>query len=446
MVKILVIRGAGIIGAICVGLLSFHPALYAQALVRMEIPSSPNPLGSGARALGMGGAFIAIADDATTASWNPGGLIQLEKPEISAVVGHVDRSEDNDFGNNPEASGAQSIDNHDLNYFSAAYPFVAAGRNMIVSLNYQRLYDFDRRWDFSLDMDDPLIPAPVSYHYEQEGAIYALGFAYSTEMTPRFSVGVTVNYWGNLADSDTWKQNYRQQGELLLGAFPGNFSSAKSETYDLTGWNANLGFLWRMSEHWTLGGVLKTPFTADIDHEVHSVNSVTYPTFPDADTHSSTTRRYDEHLQMPMSYGLGLAYRFSDAFTASADVYRTHWDDLMYENHQGDKTSAISGDPIGSSNIDQTTWFRLAGEYLIIRNYVVPLRAGVFYDPGPAEGSPDSYYGVALGSGIGFKRFSFDVAYQYRFGDSVGSSTLQHRGFSQDVQEHTVYTSLIVYF
>ena len=58
---------------------------FGQTIQRIEIPSSPNPVGSGARALGMGSAFIAVADDATAASWNPGGLIQLEKPEISSV-------------------------------------------------------------------------------------------------------------------------------------------------------------------------------------------------------------------------------------------------------------------------------------------------------------------------------------------------------------------------
>jgi hypothetical protein len=41
-----------------------------------------NPVGSGARALDMVGAFIAGADDATAGSWNPGGLIQLEPPKI----------------------------------------------------------------------------------------------------------------------------------------------------------------------------------------------------------------------------------------------------------------------------------------------------------------------------------------------------------------------------
>src|SRR2546422_698640 len=40
-------------------------------------------LGSGARAFGMGGAFLARADDATAASWNPAGLSYLRVPEVS---------------------------------------------------------------------------------------------------------------------------------------------------------------------------------------------------------------------------------------------------------------------------------------------------------------------------------------------------------------------------
>ncbi len=61
---------------------------------RVEFPSSPNPVGSGARALGMAGAFIAIADDATAASWNPGGLAELERPEVAVVGAAFHRIDD----------------------------------------------------------------------------------------------------------------------------------------------------------------------------------------------------------------------------------------------------------------------------------------------------------------------------------------------------------------
>src|SRR3989304_310009 len=40
-----------------------------------------NFLNPGARALGMGGAFVAMADDATTSLANPAGLLNLTRPE-----------------------------------------------------------------------------------------------------------------------------------------------------------------------------------------------------------------------------------------------------------------------------------------------------------------------------------------------------------------------------
>ena len=40
----------------------------------------------GARSLGMGGAFVAVADDATAVIANPAGLVILQRPELSAEV------------------------------------------------------------------------------------------------------------------------------------------------------------------------------------------------------------------------------------------------------------------------------------------------------------------------------------------------------------------------
>jgi len=426
---------------------SYMPlSALGQSIQRIEIPSSPNPVGSGARALGMGGAFIAVADDATAASWNPAGLIQLERPEISVVGAFFHRIEDNNFGTNPEASGEQSVTEANVNYLSLVYPFNLFGHNMVVSLNYQNLFDFTRKWDFSLMQQSIDLSVNRNIDYKQDGNLWALGLAYSLQITPRLSFGFTLNIWEDFLDDNGWEQTTRQSGSGTFMGDPFTLESMSHDDFSFSGFNANLGILWNITDKVTLGVVFKTPFTADLKHKSTSSSSIRFPTNPVLDSSSSSSFDEDEKLDMPMSYGIGFAYRHSDRLTVSADVYRTEWNDFIRKDSQGNKTSPISGLPESESDVDATIQVRAGVEYLFIKpEYVIPLRGGFFYDPAPAEGSPDDFYGFSLGSGIAYGRFIFDAAYQYRFGDNVGTSILQNLDFSQDVDEHTVYLSLVIH-
>ena len=53
-----------------------------------------NTFGLGARTMGMGGAFLAVADDYTTLYWNPAGLAQIRKFELfgSLITQRAERS------------------------------------------------------------------------------------------------------------------------------------------------------------------------------------------------------------------------------------------------------------------------------------------------------------------------------------------------------------------
>jgi len=97
----------------------------------MQMNATPNPVGPGAKAMGMGGAFISVADDATAASWNPGGLLQVLRPELSLVgswfSGRFDYNtsgiENVDINGNP-------LDIQHLNYGSFVLPRVIFKREL----------------------------------------------------------------------------------------------------------------------------------------------------------------------------------------------------------------------------------------------------------------------------------------------------------------------------
>ena len=438
-----------ILSCLCFFWMAGSGGSFAQEgmLGEFEMPSSINPVGSGARALGMGGGFIAVADDATAASWNPGGLVQLETPEISAVGAWFHRTEDNTFGTHPEASGAQESTNTNLNYLSAVYPFSWLNRNMVVSLNYQHLYDFSRDWSLkAYSKTDETATQKISF--EEQGSLSAIGLAYAVQVTPKVSFGLTLNFWEDSLTDNEWKASSKWETSGVDDGIAYTITNSDKENFSFSGFNANLGLLWNVNTHLTLGAVLKTPFTADIDYDRTSTYSVTYPLYPEYNVPADSREAGESReLDMPLSYGIGAAYRFSDVLTISADIYRTVWDDFVLKDADGNKTSPITNKPASQSNVEPTHQVRVGAEYLYITGtYVFPFRCGAFYDPKPAEGSPDNYYGISLGSGIVREKIVFDAVYQYRFGQDVGANILEDYDFSQDVSEHTVYASVIFHF
>src|SRR5215470_12611647 len=47
-------------------------------------------IGIGARAEGMGGAFVAVADDPSAVFWNPSGIARLDEDKAQVMVNHIE--------------------------------------------------------------------------------------------------------------------------------------------------------------------------------------------------------------------------------------------------------------------------------------------------------------------------------------------------------------------
>lgn len=460
------------IGTGCLALLISFDAL-SQA-TQIEIPSSFNPVGSGARALGLGGSFIAMADDATSASWNPGALIQLRKPELALVWSDTRRVEDNQFTASSISDGSQSVQTSELNYLAASFPCAEkhCGKNMIFSVNYQRLFDLNRRWRFPLfsksENGNFRTERVRDYDYVQEGALYALGVAAGIQITGRFSLGATLNFWDDILDENTWSQRYDftssgnqfitlPNGETIV--VPTSGEVLREQHYSFRGTNLNLGMLW--TPYWfneqklTVGAVYKTEFDADVNQIARTSgvsvvqNSVPDPSAEDRITPIDILRATRVKQTMPASVGVGVAWQWNDNFTTSFDLYRTFWRDFIITEQDGTQRSALSNRLIEEARAEDTTQIRLGFEYRIISEYkgklfIVPIRGGFFRDPAPADNGKEAFRGLSVGTGITWTHWAFDIAWQRRWSEGdVGSSILQEFGFSQRVNEQTLYGSVV---
>jgi hypothetical protein len=108
----------------------------------------------GARARGMGSAFVAIANDATAPYWNPAGLALLDRPEFSATY----------------ASRYMSLDDDNLGFYAAGLSYPIAGYGTVAVTGGMFKPDF----------------------YSETGL--GLSYAYAASMEPLFSIGLTAKY------------------------------------------------------------------------------------------------------------------------------------------------------------------------------------------------------------------------------------------------------------
>lgn len=416
----------------------------------VDISSSINPVGSGARAIGMGGAFIAIADDATAASWNPAGLIQLERPEISIVGSFIDIDEDyrSSGGNISQTSLDDPIS---LNYASFAYP----SKSVVFSLNFQHLYNFEKKLKSSntvtmttLSMLE--ITSQIEEDYQQSGAIYALSPSAAFQISNNLSIGLTVNIW---RDDLLWKNQWKrkmQRNTVTTTMRNGTVidkihrSTTASEIYkEMKGVNLNAGLLWGISPKINVGLVFKSRFKAKFIRK-RFFNVVT-----DAPFNPERIEEDEKEVDItyPESFGIGLSYRHSDVFSAAFDVYRTEWSKYAI-NEDGVETSLVTMKVVSETSVKPTHQVRIGGEYLVAGpTYAIPFRFGAFLDPEPSEEGVKNFWGATVGSGITFfEKYSFDLAYEFRRANDVKETVSGVEEIRSDILQHRLLLSAIIYF
>jgi hypothetical protein len=405
--------------------------------------------GSGARALGMGGAFLARADDATAASWNPAGLSYLRLPEVSFVYSgsRLDSLETNVASRKDDRRHGRTPD-----FFAAAYPFDLGRVSGSAQVSFQRLISFEGERTINETFLDATgqevsaLPSVVASAGGYDVVTLGTGVAVSTNLR----LGATINRWFN---------GYHQtlDRDTLRGGIPGH--TTQEFDYDFSAWNLNLGVVWSPHADFNLGLVYKSAFTADVQLN----KSRTDLTVPSSSNQASSTDpgMAPITLDFPAAIGVGGSWRPRSRLTVSADYTRSFWSKGEIRNffslpqaRPGPGTPTIypslpypSLDP--SQPQHDTAQVRGGVEFVFIFGRVkLPVRAGAFSDRQYVEaidGTPPHFTGLTAGTGVVIGPVLVDVAFIRERGNyqAVGTTTA---GTAVSVKSRRLVGSVIFRF
>lgn len=408
--------------------------------------------GSGARALGMGGAFLARADDATAASWNPAGLSYLRLPEVSFVYsgGNLDSREtirpSMDFTDDRRQG-------HGPEFVAATYPLRIRSVSGSMQLSFQRTISFssDRTIDEFFSSEPPEPSFTRHSTIESRGGFDLVALGSGLQLTRTVRVGATLNRWFN-----GYEQTLDRPVELG--------ETHQEVRFDLRGWNTNLGLIWTPTEMLNLGVIYKTSFRTD-----SSLSRLRRDPFPASEggvrerEANSDDLLLQPALDFPAAMGVGASVRPRSAMTLSVDYTRTLWSEgIIHDYFDLGRTGApniFEQLPYptldGTVPQDDTEQFRVGLEYVVIRGRLkVPIRIGYFNDKQyfpairrfatlgdgsviPVTRAP-RFDAVTAGAGIVIGSLLLDGAYVYEHG-----SYMDLDGLAVGVKSHRVFASVI---
>jgi len=392
----------------------------------------------GARSLGLGGAFVALADDATAAWANPAGLVQIAEPEVSVEVrywsystpfvsGGRIRGEPTGVGLDT-VSGLQTdtagFDVTGLAFLSFVYP----GDRWSLSVYRHVLANLETHGETEgLFIEgaggEPLRFLDQRNRMQLDAISYGLSGAY--RITEAFSVGVGLVYYDTSftihSDLYLWDDLDDPLGSGT-SYLPEHFVIGQT----LYGSDRSLGFsagiLWKISPLWSLGGRYREgPVT-------HPTGQARVGSILDLDVPPGSVIDFEVggDVELPDNYGLGVAYR-------SADGQLTigfEWDRVTYSD-------AFDNLDEDDQLIDDANQFHLGGEWVLLETRpLLAIRAGVWHDPDHQTranenaddhtrallrpGEDQLHY--ALGLGLAFKNFQVDGAVD--LSDTVNTASL----------------------
>ena len=369
--------------------LSFN-ILKAQDIVMLL----SNQFGVGARAMGMGGAFIAVSDDYSATYWNPAGLGQIKRTEFMGSLSHLINRDRVTFYQNTTSDEASFTK---LNCLGLAYSVPTYRGSLVFALGFNRVKSFDSSFSFSGFNFSPEDSVFQSGNEFEKGGLRNWSLAGAVEVAKDFFVGAAINIW---TGSDEYTEKFFKV-VILVPYTLHTYSYEDKINTEFRGSNLKLGALYRADEIFKLGITISTPFTLKCEEEWTSDQ---YWSFDNGTPDSSdiSTGFFEYKVALPYSLGLGVSLSLPGFLTIAGDIEYNDWTQVEYKTEPplADLTREEANELI-RSNCRATARLR-AGAELSIPLTGVKLRGGAILDPSPFKDGNWENDRKFLTAGIGF--------------------------------------------
>jgi long-chain fatty acid transport protein len=332
----------------------------------------------GAKAMGMGGAYTAVANDASAIYWNPAGLTQISGTQL--MLGTALISPLSSFEGIAPASVKYETESQTFfpTHFFAAHSF---DNGLAAGLGFTSPFGLGVKWDDNwagkfLALDTELkvfeITPVVAYKFSEQFSLSA-GFVYS---------------WANV----TIKQK-----APIPALFGGGASSITLDGKDNSSFGYLFGLLYKPTAKFSLG----ISFHSQLKYNFKGT-ATTISTIPAPYNAVLPNGGISADLAAPLNLAAGAAYQFTPKLLLSFDFQFIGWS--SYDTLSVDFISPTVKDIASPRLYDDSFILRLGGEYEI--NNTFSVLAGIYFDKTPVKKeymSPSLPEGNRLGLSAGFE-------------------------------------------
>lgn len=371
---------------------------YAQSLPFLW----GNSWGVGARAMSMGNAYTAVADDYTALYYNPAGLGQLEQSEVLGSFSHL--SVENTASFNDVAS-TETSSYTKFNDMGLAVSVPTYRGSLVLGFGYHRVRDFDTALYLRREVNTPGDSVSWEHHRIREGGLGIVALGGSAEMVPGFFLGVSLNIWVGEEDF-IWRMSEKDD---LYDLYTFSDTSLTDHTYTrFNGVNVSLGMLYKQGG-FRFGGVIFTPVTLTCKEEWDYRETLTMDDGTTTEVFQADPFEYK--IQSPWIIRLGGALD-EGPLRIAGDVSFINYSQMKYKTDLPDGTSMADENILIRQNFQNVMQYRVGGE-VSVPNTRLKLRAGYGVYPShmkDVSGFEKRVLSFGLGTLMG-DQFRVDAAY-----------------------------------